>query len=124
MNTTFIALFFMMFIMVAMRIAVRVLFTHEVSLPLIEKWARAHNLSYTAVLAIYDRGPFNASIPNRGQPVYRLEVTTGEESALVYIRVGHWLLGLLWPKVTVRWVELNRPPGFLFGFQHGWNSGD
>jgi len=37
--------------------------------------------------------------------VYRLLVTVRGEEKVAYVRVGHWLLGLLYPVVSMRLKE-------------------
>ncbi|MCX6956188.1 MAG: hypothetical protein NTV51_28985 [Verrucomicrobia bacterium] len=106
------ALFFTATLPFAAMIALRIFASDAVCRPVIEAWAKQEGFSVEydedADPLFPDYGPFFVSALH-GQKIYRLAVSRNGEKRIVYVRCGHWLLGLLRPKLTVRWKEPPQP---------------
>jgi hypothetical protein len=94
----------------AMMVA-RLFFSDAICRPAIREWAIREGIDYAfddvdwlEEWPIFDRGPFLFRMVNT-QKVYRLLVTKDGQERVAYVRVGHWLLGLLRPVVVMRMRE-------------------
>jgi hypothetical protein len=94
---------------VAAMLVARIFFSDAISKPAIRRWAVHEQIDYAfddhdIIEDSFDRGPFLWRTVNT-QKVYRLLVTVRGEEKVAYVRVGHWLLGLLYPVVSMRLKE-------------------
>lgn len=103
MGVMFLLLFLALFGIVVAIVVTRNLFTKAICLPIIEEWAKSNGLNYTATYVWGFEGPFVHK--TNSQTVYRIDAVTGDETKVAYVKIGHWFFGLLWPKLSVRWIE-------------------
>jgi hypothetical protein len=116
MTALFAVLFIAAFLALAFMTFSRLFFSDAICKPAIREWAISEKIDYAfddvdwlEEFPFFNRGPFLFRRINT-QKVYRLLVTIDGQQKIAYVRVGHWLWGLLHPVVVMRLrKESNQP---------------
>lgn len=107
MDAIFAFLIITAFLAVLITISARLFFSDAICKPAIREWATKERIDYAfddvdwqEKFLFFDQDPF----PFRAstQKVYRLLVTINGQEKIAYVRVGHWLWGILHPVVVMR----------------------